>query len=313
MWGDNSAFQPHPVRVAPFPFGRFSPVMRLMKTCTLCLLVIGWLAPAWGETTISSTHRYAWAANLGWLDWQGNVSSGAVLGDYVCSGYIYSANAGWIHLGSGQPTNQIRYQNNSAADFGVNHDGLGNLRGYAWGANIGWINFENVGAPKVDLLTGKLSGHAWSANCGWISLSNAVAHVQTDSIQPGSLAPNGLPIAWLQENFGTTSVNAGADADNDGASNVSEYLAGTDPNDGNDVLRITSFSRGNASGTYNTLAWPGKATRFYSVQYRATFDPSDAWVELFTVPTTGVVSVGFDRMADQEFYRIRAFRPLTPF
>ena len=27
---------------------------------------------------------------------------------------------------------------------------------YAYGANIGWINFEAVGAPKVDLTTGRL-------------------------------------------------------------------------------------------------------------------------------------------------------------
>ena len=37
-------------------------------------------------------------------------------------------------LGSGAPANGIQYQNNSAGDFGVNRDGLGNLRGHAWGA-----------------------------------------------------------------------------------------------------------------------------------------------------------------------------------
>ena len=54
----------------------------------------------------------------------------------------------------------------------MNQDGLGNLRGYAWGANIGWLIFSSTGAPKVDLFTGKLGGYVWSANCGWISLSN---------------------------------------------------------------------------------------------------------------------------------------------
>ena len=71
---------------------------------------------------------------------RGDTNNGAVIGEYVCSGYIYSANVGWINLGSGSPANGIRYQNNSAADFGVNQDGLGNLSGYAYGANIGWIN-----------------------------------------------------------------------------------------------------------------------------------------------------------------------------
>jgi hypothetical protein len=48
---------------------------------------------------------------------------------------------------------------------------------FAYGANLGWINFENAGAPRVDLSTGRMAGFAWSANCGWSSLSNAVAVV----------------------------------------------------------------------------------------------------------------------------------------
>ncbi len=136
-------------------------------------------------TTIDAVNRYAWGANLGWMDWTGGTgetATGAVIGEYVCSGYIYSANVGWINLGSGFPADQIQYQNNSATDFGVNHDGFGNLSGYAYGANIGWVNFETNGAPKLNLLTGQFSGYAWSANCGWISLSNSVAYVQTDAI-----------------------------------------------------------------------------------------------------------------------------------
>ena len=130
-----------------------------------------------GASTIDPFNQYAFGANIGWLDWSGGsgqTATGAVIGEYVCSGYIYSANIGWINLGSGLPANRIQYQNNSATDFGVNQDGLGNLSGYAYGANIGWITFEQTyGQPKVNLITGKLSGYVWSANCGWISLSNA--------------------------------------------------------------------------------------------------------------------------------------------
>ena len=79
---------------------------------------------------------------------------------------------------------------------------------------------KTTGAPKVDLCTGNFSGYVWSANCGWISLSNAVAYVQTDTIQQGALAPDGLPIAWLLANFGTTNVDANADPDDDGKSNT---------------------------------------------------------------------------------------------
>src|SRR5208283_2490643 len=192
-------------------------------------------------------------------------NNGAVIGQYVCSGYIYSANVGWINLGSGSPTNGIYYQNLSATDFGVNLDGLGNLSGYAWGANIGWINFTNTGSPKINMITGQMSGYVWSANCGWISLSDAFAYVQTDTIAPGALAPNGLPIAWLLTYFGTTNVNANADPTGKGITIGQDYLAGTDPNNVNSVLRITSgsFSSG---GTSAALTWDSVPTRFYYLQ-----------------------------------------------
>lgn len=263
-------------------------------------------------TTIDAANHFAYGANMGWIDWRGDTANGAVIGEYICSGYIYSANCGWINLGSGTPTNGIYYQNTNGNDFGVNQDGLGNLRGFAWGANIGWINFENTGAPKVDMATGRMTGFVWSANCGWISLSNAVANVQTDTIQQGALAPNGLPIAWLLQNFGTTNVNANADPDHDGQSNLQEYLAGTDPNNAASVLRITSFSRGTPTATSSALQWLSQPTRFYAVQGRPSLS-AGSWSDLVVLPSAGASSATFiDSDATNEFYRVRAYRPLGP-
>src|SRR5690349_12388726 len=170
----------------------------------LSLISFGLAAESQAASTINAANKYAYGANVGWMDFRGDTNNGAVMGEYVCSGNIYAANVGWINLGSGTPVNHIQYQNNAANDYGVNHDGLGNLRGYAYGANIGWINFENTGAPKVDLNSGRLTGSVWSANCGWISLSNAVAYVQTDVIAPGTDSNgDGIPDAWELQNFGT--------------------------------------------------------------------------------------------------------------
>src|SRR5262249_27343626 len=96
---------------------------------------VQWVGAA---TTINATNRFSYGANIGWIDWRGDKANGAIIGEYVCSDYIYSANVGWIHLGNGMPTNGVYYGNLSAADYGVNHDGIGRLRGYAYGANIGW-------------------------------------------------------------------------------------------------------------------------------------------------------------------------------
>ena len=265
-------------------------------------------------TTIDAANKYAYGANLGWLNWTGDSANGAVIGAYVCSGYIYSANTGWINLGSGSPINGIYYQNISANDFGVNMDGLGNLSGYAYGANIGWINFTNIGVPKISMTTGQMSGSVWSANCGWISLSNAVAYVQTDTISPGALAPDGLPVAWLLANFGTTNVNANADPDHDGMSNYQEYLAGTDPNDAGSVLRITagSFSPG---GTSAVLTWNSVATRYYYIQKTPALNSpvwTDSGLGLITPDGVSTARSFTDTNASVRFYRIQTVRPLTP-
>jgi len=262
-------------------------------------------------TTVDTANKYAWGANLGWMDCRGDTNNGVVIGEYVCSGYLYAANVGWINLGSGSPPGSIYYTNTTADNWGVNQDGLGNLHGYAYSANIGWINFESTGAPKVDMLTGILSGYVWSANCGWISLSNAVAYVQTDTILRGALASNGLPIAWLLANFGTTNVNANADPDGDGMSNYQEYVAGTNPTNSYDSLRITAITRGVYGPTYTTLLWTSEPTRFYAVQ-QADALSGLPFADRVVLPFAGANNVGFDDYQTNSFYRVRAFRPLMP-
>jgi hypothetical protein len=286
-----------------------------VRKLLISLLTIGLCVSSWAMTTIDAVNRYAYGADIGWLDWYADGTNGAVIGAYVCSGYIYSANIGWINLGTGSPTNGIYYQNVSANDFGVNLDAMGNLSGYAYGANIGWINFANIGTPRINMITGQMSGYVWSANCGWISLSNSVAYVQADSISAGALASDGLPIAWLLNYFGTTSVNVNADPTGKGMTIGQDYLAGTDPNDSNSVLRITSgsFSSG---GTNATLIWNSVTTRYYYIQKTTTLSPTN-WTDsgLGLIPPAPGPSTtdGFtDTNAPIRFYRVQAIRPLTP-
>jgi hypothetical protein len=285
-----------------------------MKKLLLSTLLISVLTSGRATTTIDPVNQYAYGANLGWMNWYSDGTNGAVVGDYVCAGYIYAANVGWINLGSGSPANGIQYQNLAAGDVGVNHDGLGNLRGYAYGANIGWINFENTGAPTVDLRTGNLSGSVWSANCGWISLSNAVAFVQTDSFWPGVLDANGLPIAWELTYFGATGLDPNADPDQDGMSNLQEYLAGTNPTNTADVLEITAYATA-PGGTTNLVTWTSVPTRFYYLQKTLSLGVP-AWLDsglgLITPDGATTTRGSADTNAPMRFYRVRAVRPLAP-
>ncbi|MCU0857609.1 MAG: hypothetical protein MUC65_04300 [Pontiellaceae bacterium] len=265
-----------------------------------------------GATTIDATHNDAYGANIGWINAQGDVSNGMVVGQAFCSGYMYSGNCGWIHLGDGTPANGTAYANNSATDYGINHDGFGNLTGYAYGANIGWINFEQTyGKPKVDLATGILSGYAYGANVGWISLNTAQGYVKTVSMDAGpDTDGDNIPDAWeLGHTNVLTAFSSSGDADGDGVSDRNEYLADTDPSDPSDLLLITDLS---VNGTTNILTWTAKPTRSYMLQRSQTLTN---WVDgAFTIPSggpemsetvTGVTNA-------TRFYRVKAVPPLTP-
>ncbi len=281
------------------------------------------LFSARASTTIDGINHYAYGANIGWMEGRGDITSGAVVGEYVCSGYVYGANVGWINLGSGFPTNGIQYRNLSTNDFGVNLDAAGNLSGCAWGANIGWIVFTNgtatgglsaADSPRINMSTGRFGGYAYSANCGWISLSNTTTFVQTDKIAAGAdLNNDGIPDAWELQNFGTTNINANADADGDGVSNLQEYYAGTNPNDITDYLRITYVAYGDLVPNSTTLHWTSVPTRSYTIQYRPGFDPSSSWADTFGLGFgAGSATFNTGHTNAFEFYRIRAYRPLGP-
>jgi hypothetical protein len=283
-----------------------------MKTSILLVGLLLIAGTALSATTIDPVNKYAYGANIGWLNAAGDTANGAVIGEFVCSGYIHSANVGWINLGSGTAANGIQYQNNSATDFGVNRDGAGNLRGYAYSANVGWIAFEDTGAPKVDLVTGRLTGYAWSANCGWISLSNADAYVQTDTIEHGALAPNGLPIAWLLTYFGTVNVDPNADRDGDGMTNLQEYRAGTDPTNPDSKLVITAGPV--VTGTTVMLTWSSSPARVYLVE-KSDDLMSGVWTDSglgVITPDPGTNTTRSFTDTSGQFYRIRVVIPPGP-
>ena len=198
---------------------------------------------------------------------------------------------------------------------------------FAYGANIGWINFTNgtatgplasTNAPRVNLGNGKLSGFAYSANCGWISLSNSFALVQTDTIQKGADTDgDGIADAWERTNFGNlTTANATNDFDGDGFSDRAEYLADTSPGNANDLLRITAFTQ--VLGTFganDNIRWSSKLTRHYRVQKQNSF-PGGAWLDsglgLITPDGASTARLLTDSYITNRFYRVEAVRPLTP-
>ncbi len=256
------------------------------------------------------------------------MANGAVAGEFICAGSIYSANCGWISLGSGAPANGIRYQNDAAGDYGVNtqdYSSVGGtveakLRGYAYGANIGWINFEATGDPRVDLATGQLKGHAYGANVGWIVLSGTGVTVKTTSIAAGADTDGDtISDAWELFHAGNlTLMTPLTDSDGDGVLDKHEYGADTNPFSPGEALRITALVAPRQlviAGPFMTdLTWTSQPSRWYAIETNP--DLTGAWTTQVNnlLPGAGAATaLSFvDSAGTKRFYRVRAKLPLAP-
>ena len=234
------------------------------------------------QSTVSETSRYAYGANTGWIDARAGAGTyGLKAGPCVLKGFMYSANCGWINLGDGSPANGIQYANTDGADFGINRLPDGRLRGLAWGASIGWINFENTGNPRIDPATGQVLGMAWSAGTGWISFDTADTDLKFLSQDTDN---DTIPDSWelLYAPNLTTLGGANKDSDGDGMTDAAEYAANTSPVDRTDFLQIVNLS--NPPGNLGSLRWTSKTDRAYQVQSSSDLQ---SWQPLFATPVYG--------------------------
>ena len=238
---------------------------------SLCLL-LATVFPAAAQSTISTTDKYAYAANAGWIDFRTSAADGVRVADTFLFGFAYAANFGYIHFGTTSPAvgpaNGHTYANSSATDYGVNLSPIGLLTGYAYAPNVGYIQFEQtLGQPKLNFLTGVFTGHAYSANVGWIALATPLSALATTTISRPDTDADGIPDDWEYLYFNNlTTATATSDKDHDGASDLAEYNAGTDPTDRNSKLRITAHTY-NATLTQATLTWTTVPTRRYRLEY----------------------------------------------
>lgn len=281
-------------------------------------------------TTIDTSDCLAWGENIGWTDWRwdtGLPGNGATIGRSFCSGLVYGENVGWIQLGTGAPADGIRYANDDASDFGVNHDGSGGLSGLAWGENIGWITFDPgvTDPPRVDLTTGRLSGYAYGENIGWIDLGSGGSHfVRTTSLAGGpDIDFDMIPDAWELEQAANAGLSADlshlgktTDADNNGRSDYDEYLADSDPFDPTDALRIVEFDVWvDVQPGINsvTLEWTSSPRRLYDI--RSSVDLMSFGEAVPDVPPDAgsTTTVNFtDGSAIRKFWQVGAKLPLAP-
>jgi hypothetical protein len=98
----------------------------------------------------------------------------------------------------------------------------------------------------------------------------------------GDADGNGLPDDWEILHFGAVGVDPSADADGDGASNRSEYIAGTDPRDASSVFRSENWR----DGSQMILRVPTVTGRRYRLMGSDNLS-SGSWTEIDAIDGDG--------------------------
>lgn len=149
-------------------------LLNIILSFVIVVFVGGLIFAAFSATNIDSSNRWAWNDLIGWIDFY---SSNTVnVNSQQLTGYA-SSSAGDISLDcattrSGNICNQSNYK--------VINDGMGNLSGWGWNDNYGWISFcggQNTSTcpgsviyqVKINPTTGDFSDYAWNDIAGWIS------------------------------------------------------------------------------------------------------------------------------------------------
>ncbi len=187
---------------------------------------------------------------------------------------------------------------------------------HAYGANLGWIDMRGDVSHGAVIGQAYCTGYVWSANAGWIGLSNAQACVRTTTLDPGpDRDGDGLPDAWEYARTGGTNILSGGghDADHDGASDLAECLADTDPLDPDDRLEVVAIA---VSGTTNTVRWTARPTRSYRLEATnrlpsAVGEWPDAGPGVIAPPVSSPAMATVSGVTETtRFYRVRAIVPL---
>jgi hypothetical protein len=101
-------------------------------------------------------------------------------------------------------------------------------------------------------------------------------------------------------------TDAALDSDNDGISNLQEYMAGTEPRDATSYLAVEQIT---VAGPGASLSFNAAPNRTYTIQYTDSLTPAN-WVNLKNINGGGEGATG--QIADQPSKGVRFYRIVTP-
>lgn len=195
----------------------------------------------------------------------------------------------------------VTVEQGSHAAFTVVASGSGNT--FQWrrnGAPIPGATGPSLALPEVQQSQAGSYSVIITNTGGSVTSNNAnlvVTFTDTDG--------DGMQDAWeiahgLNPN---SNADAGLDSDGDGATNLEEFLAGTDPRDGTSVMRL--FVSPAYSGGHD-LSFLARSQKSYSIRYKNDLRDS-AWIKLQDVPpAVGTRSITLEDpfIGAQRFYQL---------
>jgi hypothetical protein len=203
------------------------------------------------------------------------------VGDQPAASGYYGSMQMHNHAVNGTTATQTIFAYNQWGSTGTDDIGIGN------DPNTGRVNYN----PDWTFASNALS---WN-------MKRLYVLVQTDA------NANNLPDAWELLHFDSLNEPDGGpddDPDGDGFSNRQEYLAGTDPNDAHNVLRVDTPQR---SGKDVIIRFPTIVGRSYIVEYKDALTERQ-WHPAATVEGTGGIVQVPDAGAallPKRFYQVR--------
>lgn len=177
----------------------------IVRGIAVAALLPGLLTPAARAGDAPREDRFAWGENIGWINFEGQPDGVGRVRFFPegLSGFAWGENVGWINMGQGGDYPPADQQGGPMfvgdASFGVRIEGqLGDavrpLSGWAWGENIGWVNFntwdlgtlDSSGQPAGARIEGeRLRGFVWGENVGWVNLDDDEHFVSVPEFECG--------------------------------------------------------------------------------------------------------------------------------
>lgn len=204
----------HSVSATPVPLSADSRGIVIDSNTSLILSS----SPSFSNLTVNRNSRqisgYAWSSDIGWINFSSGVTmlnDGSLTGMTLPSTY----------------TNGVNF--NIDPSKIVRADANGNLYGYAWSLDVGWLHFNgqtatvlNTGGVidlnkqpmranvTIDNITGQMSGYGWNRDMGWVNFSGV--QVQPNGrLQGQATALNtGATLNFSSNNANVTVANNGA-------------------------------------------------------------------------------------------------------